>query len=113
MIQIEWKDIDGYPLYEVSDCGYVRNKETGKILIPSRNSRGYLQVYLYNNGKRRWHRIHRIVASVFHDNFEQCAVVNHSDGDKLNNRADNLEWMSQADNVRHYHRTKTKQHDTF
>ena len=56
-------------------------------------------------GGRRFY-VHRLVASAYCDGFLPSKCVNHIDGDKLNNNCENLEWISQADNVRHTYATE-------
>ena len=100
-----WKDLKDpsldYPYYEVSNYGRVRNKST-KEIIKSRPIRyGYIHITLYFNGKRKNYPIHRIVAMVFIPNPKNKPQVNHKDGDKQNNRVDNLEWVTNSENMRH------------
>lgn len=104
-----WKDIKGYEgFYQVSDCGNVRSlardvyRQDGtfhhhlkeKILVPSLNSKGYVKVHLYKNGKRKVMTIHRLVAMAFLPNPENKPMVNHKDENPLNNFVENLEWCS-------------------
>lgn len=92
------KDYEGY--YEVSSLGRVRNSQTGKVLIGDTNNLGYRRVILYNPEKKRFF-VHRLVALHFCDGYQEDLVVNHKDGNKLNNRADNLEWVTHSENDRH------------
>ena len=97
--------------YIVTDDGQVfamnyRNRQLVRRLRPHRspNARcgGYLEVSI--NGRRR--DVHRLVAECFVPRpAGEVLEVNHKDGDKLNNRASNLEWVSHLENVRHAYRT--------
>lgn len=97
-----WKDVKGYEgLYQVSNFGKIKSLsknnhnygENGKIL-KGINNKGYLRVGLSKNGKAKQYPIHRIVAETFIDNVYNLPCVNHIDENKMNNRADNLEWCS-------------------
>lgn len=99
-----WKPIDGYPNYEVSDMGRVRSLprrdslnryKEGKILKPCFDSRHhYLHVMLFKEGKSKPQNVHRLVALAFLPNPHNYKEVNHKDEDKTNNRVDNLEWCT-------------------
>lgn len=95
-----WHILGENEMYEVSDTGLVRNVETKHILSGCIAS-GYRSVKLtFENGKQRRFYIHRLVAKYFvpNPNPKNKTMVNHIDGDKLNNAASNLEWVSGREN---------------
>lgn len=100
-----WRNLLDYPTYDVSDCGDVRNNETGRILKPQRTPAGYLHVTLCDSDGHHQLKVHRLVAKTFLDNPENYPQVNHRDGDKSNNRVDNLEWCTQSENMKHAYET--------
>ena len=96
-----WQQIEGHENYEISNYGRVRNRATGKMRSTHDDQRGYEQVNLYTNGKKHSCKVHRLVANAFIPNPDNLPQINHIDGNKWNNCADNLEWCSQADNLTH------------
>lgn len=98
-----WKEIQGYEgLYAVSSKGRVKNIDTGKVLKNNINNHGYVRIGLYNgDGKRKWIRIHRLVAEAFIPNPDNLPQVNHKDENKTNNNVENLEWCLASKNIRH------------
>jgi len=94
-----WKNVVGFEKYEVSTFGNVKNKITGRILRPC-NSGGYSTVSLHDN-KRKTCFVHRLVASVFIENPENKPQVNHKDKNGLNNKLENLEWVTNLENSIH------------
>lgn len=98
---IIWKDVVGYEKqYEVSNQGDVRSKRTLKTLKPYiRHS--YFVITLCKKGKIKKHSIHRIVATAFIPNPNNKPQVNHINGIKLTNKADNLEWVTCSENHLH------------
>ena len=86
-----FKDID--ETYEVSNLGKIRNKKTGRILKGSIDSRGYRQVQLQKN-----YLIHRLIALHHIDNPNNYPFVDHYDGDKQNNKIENLRWVTTQQN---------------
>lgn len=98
--------------YEISNKGNVRNFKTNKILQPEVSNCGYLRVGMYyvKDGKR-YHihgSVHRLVALAFIPNPDNLPQVNHKDGDKTNNKVNNLEWSSPSDNDYHAYATGLK-----
>ena len=94
----EWRRCQ-YPFvrYEVSNLGRVRHALRKMVLKLSDNRYGYLgmrtrQGFLYP---------HKQVALVFCPGWREGLQVNHKDGNKYNNRATNLEWVTASENIRH------------
>ena len=112
-----WKPITGYEdSYEISNQGKIRSKtrtrvvnnchggrsersDKGKVMVPHDNGNGYLYITLMNDGKKKNFYVHRLVAEAFCEKEDRKDVVNHKDGNKKNNRAENLEWCTQKENV--------------
>jgi len=117
MIEI-WKDIDGYN-YQVSSLGNIRSKgkyvpyigRNGKpckrwakptVLKWSVGTSGYPTAHIYDDTPtRKTVMIHRLVAEYFLEPVEGKEFVNHIDGDKTNNKIDNLEWVDRSENQLH------------
>lgn len=110
----EWKKIDGTnDFYEISNFGNVRSVDRkvkrsdgfftsieGKALKKSKSKKGYPVCRIKINSKSKNVPIHRLVALHFVDG-DKSLQVNHIDGDKDNNRFDNLEWVTCKENIRH------------
>ncbi len=102
-----WKPIAGYEgLYEVSNFGRVRNASKahcakGGILKPQADSAGYCRINVYKCGKMVHKLVHRVVAEAFVENPLNKSEVNHKDGNKANNIATNLEWVTPKENIKH------------
>ncbi len=106
-----WKDIEEYEgLYQISNLGRVKrilfinniiSKPENRILSNKLDNLGYVQVTLCKNGTRKYKRIHRLAAKAFLPNPNNLPCVNHKDGDKNNNRIDNLEWCTHSYNTKH------------
>lgn len=104
----EWKDIEGYEgYYEISTLGNVRNVKTNHILTGDTNNIGYRRITLYVPKKKRFF-IHRLVAKHFCEGYKEGLVVNHKDGNKLNNSKENLEWVTRSENDKHAYKLQLR-----
>ena len=125
MIEI-WKIIDGYNgKYVVSNLGNVKSlarcvsNHTGFINKPERvlkhteDIKGYLRVSLDKDGKTKFVPVHRLVALAFIPNPLNKPQVNHIDGNKHNNRVDNLEWVTNQENCLHAVRKGLNDHSKY
>lgn len=95
-------NIDGE--YYVTENGDIINKTTGRTLKQTIGSTGYYGVVVKpygKHGKTILIKTHRVIALAFVDGYFEGAVVNHKDGNKLNNDIINLEWVTQKENTIH------------
>jgi hypothetical protein len=90
-----WRNV--LPDYEISDMGRLRNTKTQRILLGG-NTKGYKSLRLKGHPV---YYLHRLVAIAFLDKPVHECVVNHKNGQKQDNRVENLEWISQYDNIQH------------
>lgn len=111
-MQETWKDINGYErLYQISNLGRVRRigeyRNRYKTWVSNRylklkeGTNPYLYVDLSKDNKVKRYLVHRLVAEAFIDNSKECNEVNHIDGNKQNNKAENLEWCTRKENLKH------------
>lgn len=77
----------------------------GKVIVPRHSKKGYASITMTRNGKSVSVYVHRAVATLFVPNPDGKPHVNHIDGHPANNRADNLEWCTHAENMAHARRT--------
>ena len=95
-----WVPAKGFPNYDISSEGRVRNRKTGRILKANRSSKKYLSVTLCRNNCQYTVRIHRLVYDSFMgvpDGFD----VMFRDGDRANVRLDNLKVVTRKENIHH------------
>ena len=113
------KDIEGFENYIITQEGKIFNKKRKHYINPHINKSGYeiidlhsenynenVDVSIYTrkrNAKRKKFRVHRLVAMYYIDNPENKKEVNHKDKNRLNNKIDNLEWVTGIENLKHAH----------
>jgi hypothetical protein len=109
-----WKPIKGYDIeYLISDCGNIISPEHTIIdkrgvkqhfrkreVKPVLHNTGYLVVTFRKQGKKVTIRIHRLIAELFVENPDNKPIIDHIDGDKTNNNAKNLRWVTNSENIR-------------
>lgn len=102
----EWRPVEGWP-YSISNLGRLRRDVTitsttaGRILRPGLDVYGYARTALGSSGKRRYVMIHALVAVAFIGPRPPGHTVNHKNAVKTDNRAENLEWATPAQQKRH------------
>lgn len=94
----EWKVIEEYLEYQISNLGNVKSLKTGKLLKGGLGSHGYFIVVLYKDGIGKSHTIHRLVAKSFLSDYSDGLEVNHKDEVKTNNASSNLEMCDRVYN---------------
>ena len=111
-----WKDIPSCPGYQASDSGEIRSLDRvgpdgrrlkGRILSPGQAGKGYLKVTPRINNKSRHRYVHILVMEAFVGPANSL-VVNHKNGDKKDNRLDNLEYVTYGENNQHAYDTNLK-----
>lgn len=112
-----WKDIIGYEKeYQISNYGRIKAKQktdrfgrvyNERLIKPHKQHKGnnqYINVVLSKNGNKNGYYIHRLVMKHFSNNYDEKLQVNHKDGNKENNRIDNLEMVTISENLKHSYR---------
>lgn len=96
----EWKTINGYPDYAISNNGSVKSLRFNRLLKPSKSNNEYLYVNLVSNKKKKTTAIHKLVIEHFGATQPIInSVVDHKDSNKQNNHIDNLEWVTISENT--------------
>ena len=99
-MKVKWKSIEGYEgLYEISNTGKI--KRNGTILKNNMMTRGYHKITLCNGKTKKQFSVHRLVAKHFIPNPHKKTFVNHINCVKTDNNVENLEWVTEKENVEH------------
>ena len=98
-----WKDVKNYEgLYEVSNLGRVKslnyNRTRKEKILKSGYVCGYCKVVLWKYGKKKMYTVHRLVAEHFIPNPDNKPCIDHIDGNRSNNRVENLRWCTYKEN---------------
>lgn len=95
-------ELKNYPKWFITENGELYSIARGTLKkLKGYMASGYRKVEYHLRGKREYCFIHRLVAEAFLDKVEGCDVVNHIDGNKLNNHVSNLEWVTYSENSKH------------
>jgi hypothetical protein len=102
-----WRDIEGYEgIYQVSNLGRFKKILGENIIMKQTKSKEYPMIGLRKDKRQKMFLAHRIIAKTFIPNPENKPQVNHINGNRADNRLENLEWCTQSENVLHAYRTK-------
>lgn len=95
----QWKTIDGYRgLYKISNKGEIKSLISNTILKPCIVN-GYERVNLYKKSEIKQFKVHRLVAIAFIPNPENKPCIDHINGDRVDNRVENLRWVTHKENA--------------
>lgn len=98
----EWRDIPDYPNYRISNYGRIVNITTKNLKRTPLDNNGYPHTSLWKNNRGKTFQIHRLEYRAFYPNDDlEGYVINHIDGDKTNNKLDNLEKVTYEENNKH------------
>ena len=101
-----FETIEEFPDYSVNEEGEVFSHIYNRILKLAKKKHGYLQVGLFKDGKRKWCRVHQLVAKAFIPNPDNKPTIDHIDRDRTNNHINNLRWANKSEqqlNKGYYH----------
>jgi hypothetical protein len=96
----EWRVINEFPNYSISNLGNIINNQTNKHMKLTIKG-GYYHISLINGTIKKLIKVHRLVGFAFIENPENKPEINHKNKNKLDNRSDNLEWMTRKENNQH------------
>lgn len=95
-----WRDIPGWP-YQASKDGRIRHRVSGRERVKSPHPQGYEAIQLYDRGYSKNYLVHQLVALAFIGECPLGHEVNHINGVKTDNRAENLEYKTRPENIAH------------
>ena len=94
-----WKELEGFSKYKFSNTGKVWSKSSNKEMLLDLKQSGYARIRLYNDDKEKYKTlsVHRLIALTFIPNPENKPTVNHTNHNRADNRVENLEWATMAE----------------
>lgn len=110
MEEVIWVTVAEFPAYAVSNDGRVRRVTPGqgarcRMITPAVSKTGYYKVRMCMNGVTEQRTLHSVVAAAFIGARPEGMEINHKDGDKANNRPENLEYVTHSENLSHAYAT--------
>ena len=106
-----YKTIPDYPDYVAFENGNVYSKRRHRLMRPSKKKTGYYELAMYNSNGVKYFSVHRIIAELFIEKPKGAEEVNHINGNKSDNSAKNLEWVTHGNNLKHAYETKLREQD--
>lgn len=105
-----WRTIKNYSGYIISDLGRIISLALKRVLVPNNNGSYYRINLCSDDGHTKRLRVHILVAKTFvpNDDIVNNIIVDHIDNDKLNNKAENLQWTTYKGNSENYHQNHKK-----
>jgi len=110
--ELDWKEIPGFPGYKASKCGQILSEKRvltrsngrlhtvpAKVLKQSKDGKGYFQVGIYLNKKKISTSVHKLIFLAWNGERPLGMFIDHVDGNKINNHADNLQLLKPSENV--------------
>jgi hypothetical protein len=98
------KLIEGYPRYKITPDGDVYSIKYKRAMKLQTNASGYKWIQFSVDSQKKNYYIHQLVTMHYIPNPDKKPFVNHKDGNKTNNKIDNLEWVTQSENTQHYYK---------
>lgn len=98
---VSFYNLKGFPSYMINKCGDIFSLRYYRLMKPQPDTKGYLRVRLQGTSSGLTRKIHRLVAETFIKNPLNKPQVNHKNGNKEDNTVENLEWVTNLENMQH------------
>ncbi len=100
----EWREVKEYKGYKASNLGRIMTPTNFIYNNYQSVKQKYFVLRFKGDGFVKSEPVHRVIARTFIDNIDDKPIVNHKNGDTVDNKAENLEWVTYAENTQHYYR---------